>query len=216
MKTSILGAAAALSALAAAGPPSPAPAPLLARDTGAAAERADDVRRTQDVIREWPRYAQDLAASIMQEYGAPDEIALSQLRWNDRKPYKRVVVFRDARSVDRPDGLLESVAYEMPLRRASALEAFGHGVSYDPFLHELVSRAEDEPADRLALNLADEVIRERRSVAEAVAFYDKTMSLSFSGKLSPYMSGLLFEPSARTSAPLPAEGEKTPGIERAR
>jgi len=170
------------------------------RDYQKSGDRIDDVNRTQSVIRDWPRYAQDLAGAVMQEYGAPDEILVSQLRWNDRRPWKRIVVFRDARSADRPDGLLQTVAYEVPPRRASALGAFDHGVAYDPFMRELTVRSEGEATNRLALNLADEVVRERRTVTDAIAFYDKTLSLSFSGKLSPYMSGLLFQPLV---APLP-------------
>jgi hypothetical protein len=44
----------------------------------------------------------------------------------------------------------------------------------------------------LALNIADEIIRGRRDVRGAIAFYRRTLDLAAAGKTSPYMTRLLF------------------------
>jgi hypothetical protein len=45
----------------------------------------------------------------------------------------------------------------------------------------------------LALNLADEIVTDRRSVEDARDFYRETAQLSRSGKTSRYTEGFLFE-----------------------
>ncbi|MFI5361026.1 MAG: hypothetical protein ACHQ49_03560 [Elusimicrobiota bacterium] len=145
-------------------------------------------------VGDWPEYSRDLAGLMIQKYGPPDEIVPSQLSWSRRGEWTQIVVFKDALDFDRQKGLLEAVPYFVPLRRWRELAAFDRGVSYDPMKRELVVRTDDEGSNYLALNLADEVVRGLRTPADANAFYDKTVSLSASGKSSAYTRGLRFRP----------------------
>ena len=151
------------------------------------------------VIIRWPEKSRDLAGLFLEKYGIPDEIVSSQLSWNDRRPWSKVVVFRDPVGAGRADHLLESVAYgKVPLDRWRELSALGHGAAYDPVTQELSARTDAEGTNYLAVNLADEVIRGRRSASSARDFYDAALNFSFYGKSSPYMSRLLFRPRRRT------------------
>lgn len=151
-------------------------------------------------IRSWPAPSRALAGAMLEKYGAPDEIVASQLGWNDRRPWTRIVAFRDPKTVGGADVLLQSVAYgRVPFTRWRALSAFGHGTAYDPVKQELDARTEGETANILALNLADEVARGRRTPEDARAFFDRTVSLSLSGKSSPYTTRLLFAPAGGSS-----------------
>lgn len=184
--------------LAAAGVPLLAAA-AVAWPFGGAAEPAPseivtDAYRTQNVIADWPERSRALAESLIQEYGIPDEAAPSRLSWKGREPWSRVLVERDALDAARPTGVLEAVAYEVPLRRWRELGRLGRGVDYDPVAKELIARTGSEATNRLALNLADEVVRGKRTAEEARAFYDETVALSVAGKSSPYMKRLLFRP----------------------
>jgi hypothetical protein len=87
-----------------------------------------------------------------------------------------------------------SVAYDVPICKWRALNAFDRGVEYDPVSRELKAHAGSETANILALNLADEVIRGRRTPADAAEFYDKALLLALSGKSSRYTTRLLFRP----------------------
>ncbi len=132
---------------------------------------------------------------LLEKYGGPDETLPSQLSWNDRGPWKKVVVFRDPEGAGRSNHLLESVAYgRVPLVRWREFFAFGRGTAFDPSTEELSARTDGEATNCLALNLADEVSRGVRSGWEARGVYDATLNLSIYGKSSPYMSGLLFQP----------------------
>jgi len=152
------------------------------------------ISRALEVIADWPDDSRDLAGAIIDEYGAPDKTSSSRLVWTARPPWKNMTVFRRASDGGRAALLLRTVAYVVPVQRWRALEAFGHGVEYDPLKGELSARSTGEAANFLALNLADEVVRGHLSAADASALYDKTLSLMLSGKSSSYTARLRFRP----------------------
>lgn len=157
------------------------------RESGAALPPA------KRMISRWPEDSRALAGVLIEKYGAPDEEVASQLSWNDRGPWKTIVVFRDRAAFGRSAHLLETVAYgKAPFNRWRQLSAFGRGASYDPLTRELSARSDREETNILALNLADEILRGKRNAAGARAFYDSTFNLALFGKSSPYMSRLLF------------------------
>jgi hypothetical protein len=176
----------------------------MASDQGVRAPISESTRSREElaalqpaaaVIMRWPARPRALAGALLEKYGAPDEIVASQLSWNGRRPWKKIVAFRDPVSFRRSDYLLQTVAYgKVPLDRWRELSAFGHGASYDPLTQELSARTEREQTNILALNLADEVIGGRRNAANARGFYDATLNLARNGKSSPYMTRLLFPP----------------------
>ena len=142
----------------------------------------------------WPEHSRVLAEAIVARYGTPDVVEASRLSWSGRRPWVALIVYRDAVDSDRPNGLQQSVSYEVPVRKWRALAAFDRGVEYDPVKRELVARSDSESTNLLALNLADEMIRGRRTAADARDFYDKTLSLAYSGKSSSYTRRLHFVP----------------------
>ena len=176
----------------------------LVSDQGA---RAPVPRRTssavpaaaEDVLSRWPEKPRALARLMVETYGAPDELVASQVSWSGRSPWRRIVVFRDPDPAGRRDHLLETVAYgAAPMdHHWRDLAAFGRGASYDPATGELSARTDSQETNYLALNLADEVLRGRRSARDAQDFYDAASNLSTAGKSSPYMQGLLFGARAR-------------------
>jgi hypothetical protein len=157
------------------------------------------IRSASSVIIRWPEAPRSLAGLMIKKYGKPDEMVSSQLSWNDRVPWTRIVVFRDPEAPGRADHLLQSVAYgKVALDRWRELTSIGRGAVYDPVTQELSARSDREETNYLALNLADEVVRGRRSASAARGFYDATLNLSLYGKSSPYMSRLLFRPGRPT------------------
>jgi hypothetical protein len=143
-------------------------------------------------VSSWPNYSRDLAGALIDEYGAPDEVQPERMTWIERTPWKRVIVYRV--DSDHPKALSRSVSYAVPLTKWRALEAFGHGAVYDGVNDELAARTDSQETGFLVLNLANEVIRGRLSPDDASALYDKTLTLLYSGKSSPYTSALLFNP----------------------
>jgi hypothetical protein len=157
-------------------------------------------------IVDWPAKPRALARMLLEKYGVPDQIVPSQLSWSRQRYWAKIVVFRDPSSLGPSGHLLESVVYgRVSFDRWQDLTLFGRGATYDPAAQELSARTDAEGTNFLALNLADEVIRGRRSAADARRFYDMTRGLSLSGKNSRYMSRLLFRRGGRTLSRPPAE-----------
>lgn len=159
--------------------------------------RVVEMKHLKSVIAAWPERSRLIADVIVQEYGVPDEINDSRLDWSSARPWKKVVVFRDAAAAERPGVLLEVLAYGLSDDQRRALAGFERGVEYDPIRRELGACSDDEGTNFLAVNLADEVLQGRRTAAQARELYDRTLSLSYSGKASPAMRGLQFRPADR-------------------
>jgi hypothetical protein len=149
----------------------------------------------EPLVSRWPVRPRALARLMIERYGKPDEVVASQVSWNRRGPWSKIVVFRDPDPSGRGEHLLQSVAYgPVSVNALRGLDALGRGATYDAAARELSARTDSEETNFLALNLADEVVRGRRSVADARDFYDAASHLSAAGKSSPYMRGLMFGP----------------------
>lgn len=141
-----------------------------------------------------PRLA---ARQMMSRYGAPDEIGASRLVWHGNGPWKRTIV-RDARGDER--GVLEQTAScAVSPEQGAALAAFSKSLSYDSARMELTSRADREELNLLRLNLADDILRGRVTVAEAQEAYARTVALEAAGKTTRYLRGLTFGPGFPTT-----------------
>ena len=162
-------------------------------------------RTAESIILTWPTYSYRLARLMIDKYGQPSEATDQRVTWHDNGPWKRTVVHRDApgRTFDRSKGRLEqSAAYRVPAQRLDALARFDKGIEADAKEGVLTASSDDESENFLALNLADEVLRGRRTAREATDFRQNVSRLRDSGKSSPYYNRLMFVRRAR--APKPA------------
>lgn len=133
---------------------------------------------------------------MMERYGPPDSLTPQAASWFDRGPWKRIVVHSD-----RPDTYLEqAVGYQTDPEASRRLKTFGSGVIVDAVNDELAARSDSEPLNILALNLADEVARNRMSVDQAHKAFLRTADLTASGKSSALSENLMFQ---AYSPPLP-------------
>jgi hypothetical protein len=143
----------------------------------------------------WAPVAGQAAHRLMEKYGAPDEIRPAYLAWDDVGPWTRTIVFDvDVSSAGGKDSSLiqQSVNYALGPEQVAALAAFDVRLKYDKRSGLLSALSETEELNFLRLNLADDVITGRKTPNEARADFDRTVSLSESGKTSGSMHGLHF------------------------
>jgi hypothetical protein len=155
--------------------------------------------RTPDsVVRQWPDAARATARAMIAKYGQPVRWSEAALVWVANGPWEKTVVYRSAwphfTGRRDKDYLEQTIAYRVPAEKFDALRRFDKRISIDGDTGQLSARSESESTNFLTMNLADEIVTGKREVADARDFYKKTVSLSKSGKSSPYMSGLLFPP----------------------
>ncbi|HAM35131.1 MAG TPA: hypothetical protein DEB40_00265 [Elusimicrobia bacterium] len=154
-------------------------------------------RTAETIIRDWPERARGAARAMIEKYGKPNRGSADALVWYNNGPWQKTVVYRRAwpqSAATREDDFLEqTIAYQVPNDKINALKRFDPRLSVNKIRAELSCRSESESANFLALNLADEIVVNKRSVESARDFCLKTRRLARSGKTSPYLEGFLFE-----------------------
>lgn len=166
----------------AAAPPAPAPA-------HAAPGPARSGPSPESIIKRWPARPRAAAALLLEKYGRPDQFDANALAWFGNGEWKRTIVRRRAK-----DFLEQTVGYLAPQDKLPDLERFHPKLETSPVAGEMTFASESEEHNRLALNLADEVATGKRGPENARAAFLKNTRLALSGKSSPYLDRLQFEP----------------------
>jgi hypothetical protein len=165
-------------------------------DPTSAAARRD---QAQTLAAAWHPYSQAQAARLMDEYGAPDVIGSDRLVWYNQGPWSKIAVW-DAEDYRRPgvraepeDDVEQTLSYEVPAAKLQALKDFSDKLAVSLDGRQLAFRGPSEELNFLAANLADEIVRGKRSPEDARGDYDRICRLSQAGKSSVYTQGLLFK-----------------------
>lgn len=191
-----------------------APAELPSPDS-AGRKSSTSVSTPESTIAGWPAVPQTVARLLIAKYGEPNTFDDGSLVWYDNGEWRKTVVYKKApesfMGMHSRDILRQTVAYAVPDAKIGDLKAFDDRIKYDKASGELSSISENENSNYLALNLADEIVSDRRSPQEARDFYRKTLRLSESGKSSAYTGGLLFQQTQKPPRQVPGE-EPSPRI----
>lgn len=150
----------------------------------------------ETVILKWPAGARATARLMISKYGQPSRFSEGALVWIANGPWQKTVVYRSAwphfLGKKDKDYLEQTIAYRVPAEKIDDLKRFDRRLEVNESRGQLSARSESEPLNFLALNLADEIITDKRNVDDARDFYRKTETLSKAGKSSAYMEGFLF------------------------
>lgn len=149
--------------------------------------REEEARR---LLAGWPVVPQRTAEAIMEKYGPPDLALPDRLSWYGNAPWKITTVYRDLDA--HIDVLEQTLGYAVPRDKVRDLAKLDVALRLSRDGRELSATSEAEETNFLALNLADEVVRGRRSPEAAREFYLRTVLQWNAGKTSPYMTGLRF------------------------
>lgn len=154
------------------------------------------VKTARDVAAEWPKEAKEAANSMLNKYGAPDDITGSLLVWHDKGPWREIIVRKDTIEHRFPsphkDTLEQRIAYEVPLDKFNDLARFDGSLIAERTSGTLASRSQSEAMNFLALNLAHDIITNRRSVEETREMYADIARAYAKGEQHPYTRGLKF------------------------
>lgn len=154
-------------------------------------------------ILSWPLDTKKAAQAMIEKYGQPDGVTDRMLVWNDKDPWAKVIVYRDAvkeGALTSHDAFLANVInYKVPAEKVADLIRFDRALVIDVTRGTLASSCDTEGCNFLALNLANDIVTGKRDVASAKDFFSSTLTKSLSGKSSPYMEKLQFSTSGASS-----------------
>jgi hypothetical protein len=184
----------------------------------AAAQAKPDAAAVADLVKDWPREAKAAAEEALRKYGAPQEAAATQLRWLDNRPWGRTVVHKAGVEHDFPakhtDVLEQVVSYRVPLNFFEPLATFNGSVVADRTRGELTARCDREETNILALNLAHDIVRGAKTVAQAREAMGVGMREIAAGRMPDDArelrlgppQGDMRDPDTPTVAPAPGQG----------
>lgn len=169
-----------------------------ARAASVALVQQKDANTTVD---SWPAETKKAAQALIEKYGQPDGVMDHALIWKNKEQWQQVTVYRDAVTHSLPmphqDFIENTISYKVPESKVSDLIKFDLALVIDGTRGTLASHCDTEKANTLALNLANEIVTGKRTVASAKAFLRDTMMKTMAGKDSPYTEKLMFMPSSR-------------------
>ena len=151
-----------------------------------------------EMVDHWSNLSALAARRLIAEYDVPDEISSDRLVWNDKGPWRRIIVRNAPPSAAEGKDLdiVEQAVDYSSLTPAQAvnLAAFDDRLAFDPGSRRLSARSDREEYNILRLNLADDVVHERLSPEKAKDSYFKILALEESGKTSPDLLSLHLTP----------------------
>lgn len=170
---------------------------LLLAACAAKSPRVSEWRRARDEtsnrgFSDWSNLTNNM---MVEKYGPPDRVETLRLVWEDRGPWKRIVVWDELGFLDNNHAgrNIESlIVYAVPQDKRDELADFSSGLHVSADGTELSARSTSEERNVLMLNLADGIVKGRLDVEEARADYLRTLQLSAAGKSQPSMRRLLF------------------------
>lgn len=175
-----------------------------AASTTLAQQHSVPLDEARAIVETWPDAPKKTAQVILDHYGAPDEATPTKLFWHAVTPWSRMEITADQAVHNFPtphtDYITQYVAYAVPPVKAGDLIAFDGSVLIDRTTGELGARCDHEAFNVLTLNLAVEIIEDRRSVEDSRELYAETAAAYVMGRPAPYAERLLFTPSAEGTA----------------
>ncbi len=147
-------------------------------------------------LPDWSDAAIAARRSMVRKYGPPDIENRHVAIWLRRGPWKRIMVQARgyAHNWPRPheDVLTQTICYRVPPGKFSALTRYDGSVFAERTAGELSARCGGEAMNFLALNLAHDVIKGRKSVAGARRSYEAVVRAYARGKRPKIVRQLLF------------------------
>jgi hypothetical protein len=155
--------------------------------------RAQD-KQSNLKLDDWKRDHPEEVEKMSQKYGQPDEATASMVVWNNNGPCEKTIIYKEEWKHKFPKGHTDYVEqfinYKAPVDKYDDIAKYDGSIIVERTAGLMSARCDKEEMNFLAMNLANEVARGKRSLEEAREFYAKTAVEFMAGKSSPYTEKL--------------------------
>jgi len=153
----------------------------------------------------WPKASRDAAEFMTKKYGPPAAMSEDQIIWGKTGPWKRTAIYRVEVPHEFPahhtDVMQQWIDYKVPTDMFHELADYDGSVVVERTSGEMSARCDLEAANFLALNLADEIVRGKRSVSQARKMYGEQIMKMKAMQPAPYTEKLMFSAMMKTNDP---------------
>ncbi len=144
----------------------------------------------------WSLNSQQAAKAAIEKYGQPTESTPSMLVWRNTSPFKRIVVYREEINHKFPllhkDVIEHVVDYKVPMSRIEELAKFNGSIVYNRTAGELSARGDNEAMNLISLNLANDIVNNKRQAQDARIEFGRLAVDHINGNQSAYTQNLQF------------------------
>ncbi|MCF6157062.1 MAG: hypothetical protein E3K32_00505 [wastewater metagenome] len=156
-----------------------------------------DEKTAEKIISGWKDQPKKVAQRLMEKYGPPDAASQHHLIWYDNGPWVETKVVNEEILHKFPkkhyDVVTQTVKYKVPVDKVDELIDFDGGLIIDRTAGELSAMCHNERMNTLALNLADDIVKENLSVEEAREKYAEQVEAATKGQSAPLTQRLQFD-----------------------
>jgi hypothetical protein len=178
-------------------------------DTGLSGHHDQDFRIhpiLDQILERWTGVQKETVHLLIKKYGLPNEASLRRIIWYNNGPWKRTIVYLDAKPHNFPtphlDYLEQTIDYKVPVHFFDDLAQFDGSLYIDRTGGEASAKCDQEAANFMALNLMNDIVTGRRNVEDARRFAAEIeKELRLKGQSSPYFERFLFQKQSQTADP---------------
>jgi len=155
------------------------------------------------MVSSWPEASKMATEAMIKKYGAPNEVTATRVIWINNGPWKETIISKEEVDHQFPmahkDVMEQIIDYRVPPDKFDDLARYDGSVIVERTKGTIAARCDKEEANFLALNLAHDIARNSKTVAQAREYYARAIKESMAGKMDPYMQKLQFAAQARTA-----------------
>lgn len=156
-------------------------------------------------LKGWPEAAQKAAREMETKYGKPNSAASDMITWNNNGVWLKTVVYKKEMKHNFPkphtDVIEQWINYRVPVKDFCKLATYDGSITASRTNGTISARCEKEAMNFLALNIADDMLKNNKTSDQARDEYSKEAMAFMEGKKPVYAQKLNF--TADISAPDP-------------
>lgn len=156
-------------------------------------------------VSNWPEASKMAVDEITAKYGKPDGVTEDELIWIKKGVWKKICVnkleSKHSFPIEHTDMMQTTISYNVPEDKMDDLGKFDGSVTFDRTQGTMSARCDKEANNILALNLANDIITNKKTVAEARKAYGDIIKVKMKGGNPTYMVKLTFAAKSNTEDP---------------
>jgi hypothetical protein len=149
-----------------------------------------------DEMKGWSDASKIAMNMMIRKYGQPEEQTATMAMWKNNGPWKKTVIYAKEFKHDFPmphtDVMQQWVDYKVPPEKFDELAMFDGSVVCNRTTGEISARCDKEEANFLALNLANDIVKDNKAVNTARDEYAKAIKDLINGSKPEYTQNLKF------------------------
>ena len=156
-------------------------------------------------VSNWPEAGRMAVDEITKKYGPADYFNEDELNWMNKGVWKKICISKmeskHSFPIEHTDNMTTTISYKVPVDKMDDLGRFDGSVTFDRTQGLLSARCDKEANNFLALNLANDIVKGKKTVEQARKAFADIVKSKMNGANPIYMQKLTFASSSKAADP---------------